>query len=242
MGSTPRRTASLGSVLVVGGCGFVGFHVVDQLLNFPSEDTRTRNSLAESDGATKSGPSPPLSKTDPTTYIFPTLRSRYPSYKDTKVHVLDLRCAQNRLPGATYHEADITDANALLEVFRKVKPDVVINTASAMYDAPRHILKKVNIEGTKTLVDVAGGALGNWGGKCKAFVHTSSASVCHDTASDLIFADERWPYVNPNPREYYSETKVDLPFLFIFFMHLPISRKLTPFLPGRIRNPSPGNK
>ena len=124
------------------------------------------------------------------------------------VHVLDLRCNRNRLPGATYHEADITDPSSLLAVFRTVKPDVVINSASGMYDAPKHILQKVNIEGTRCLVEVAGGVHGDWGGNCKAFVHTSSASVIHDSVSDLIFADESWPYVAPNPLEYYSETKV----------------------------------
>ena len=77
-----------------------------------------------------------------------------------------------------------------------------------MYDAPKKILQKVNIEGTRCLVEVAGSVHGDWGGNCRAFVHTSSASVIHDSVSDLTFADERWPYVAPNPLEYYSETKV----------------------------------
>lgn len=112
------------------------------------------------------------------------------------------------MSGATYHDGDITDPSSLLAVFRAVKPDVVINSASGMYDAPKHVLQKVNIEGTKCLVEVAGGVHGDWGGKCRAFVHTSSASVIHDSVTDLIFATERWPYVAPNPLEYYSETKV----------------------------------
>lgn len=42
----------------------------------------------------------------------------------------------------------------------------------------------------------------------KAFVYTSSASVVHDTVSDLVNADERWPVLRaPLQREYYSETK-----------------------------------
>ena len=61
---------------------------------------------------------------------------------------------------------------------------------------------KVNVEGTKTLVDVAASTT-----SVKAFVFTSSASVMHDGVSDLRGIDERWPAVRPNP-EYYSETKV----------------------------------
>lgn len=178
---------SIGTVLVVGGCGFLGSATVDQLLNFPSE-----------------------SMSAPSSHKFPTLKSRYPQYDatGTKVHVLDLKCNKNIYDGCTYHEADITSPPQLLEVFKKVKPDVVINTASPSFELGKAILRKVNIEGTKTLVEVAGGKHGDWGGKCKAFVHTSSSSVISDAESDLKNADERWPYVCPNPKEYYSETKV----------------------------------
>ena len=114
----------------------------------------------------------------------------------------------NIFSNCTYHDADITSAESLLEVFKKVKPDVVINTASPSWEAAPALLNKVNIEGTKTLLEVAGGKHGDWGGKCKVFTHTSSASVVHDGESDLINADETYPYICPNPREYYSETKV----------------------------------
>nr|AEH41505.1 C-3 sterol dehydrogenase/C-4 decarboxylase [Endocarpon pusillum] len=190
----------LGRVLIVGGCGFLGYHVVDQFLNFASEEDLP---------LPKPATSTRTSKPDAASFEFPTLRSRYPLYAKTEVHVLDLRCNRNRLPGATYHEGDLCDPASLLPVFREVKPQVVINTASPTYDAPREILRKVNIEGTKTLLEVAGGAHGDWGGKCKAFVHTSSSSVVHDCLNDLINADERWPLVRPHPVEYYTESKAD---------------------------------
>ncbi|KIW92321.1 uncharacterized protein Z519_07305 [Cladophialophora bantiana CBS 173.52] len=223
---TPR---SYGTVLVVGGCGFLGSRLVDQLLNFPSEGpdagnkavSRQRqgtNGAATTKTPTESTssfiPTPNPEKYDITTLIpssFPSLRSRYPptDQSSTSIHVLDLRCTQHIFPGATYHSADITDPNSLLEVFRKVKPTVVINTASPSWEAPPAILRKVNIEGTRTLLEVAGGKKhGDWGGCVRAFVHVSSASVIHDGESDLVNADERYPYVCPNPREYYSETKV----------------------------------
>ncbi len=203
MVSDSSAPIKLGKVLVVGGCGFLGYNVVDQLLNFPSEDDLPPAN-------------PPIPKTsssaDPTLRSFPSLRSRYPVYEDTEIHVLDLRCTHNRLRGATYHQGDLCDPDSLLAIFRKIKPEVVINTASPLYNAPREILRKVNIEGTKNLLQVAGGSHGDWGGRCKAFVHTSSSSVVHDALSDLINADERRPYVRPHPVEYYTETKACLPF------------------------------
>lgn len=221
--STPR---SYGTVLVVGGCGFLGSRVVDQLLNFPSEDadadadpdTPELRHRASSKPAETKGSGPTSTSYTPTKFdvhallpsSFPSLRSRYPptSSTTTQVHVLDLRCTTNVFPGATYHSGDITSPDALLEIFRAVKPDLVINTASPSWEAPAAVLRKVNIDGTRILLEVAGGKHGDWGGRCRAFVHTSSASVVHDGESDLINADERYPYVCPNPREYYSETKV----------------------------------
>lgn len=203
MSITPP-SKSLGTVLVLGGCGFLGGHVVDQLLNFPSED----NSPDLSFSAT--APAPIHSTTslpDPTTLTFPSLRSRYPSYTNTTVHVIDLKCTHNTHPGATYHEADITSPDALLPIFRAVKPTVIINTASPHPFSPKPLLKKVNIDGTRTLLSVAAGLHGTLPSPCKAFIHTSSASVIHDTVSNLINANEEYPLMIPNPIEYYSETK-----------------------------------
>ncbi|KAJ5085120.1 hypothetical protein N7532_009891 [Penicillium argentinense] len=190
-----QRKLDLGNVLVVGGCGFLGWHITDHLLNFPSE----------------TDPSVALPKpTGDTRFDFPTLGSRYPTYK-ANVSVVDLRTANNRLPGATYYDGDITSVESMLEVFRAAKPNLVIHTATpSVLDGNKPLLYKVNVEGTRTLLEVAGGEHGDWGGKCKAFVYTSSSSVVHDTQSDLINVDERWPYIRGKmQQEYYSETKAD---------------------------------
>ena len=198
--SEKRPTMTLGSVLVVGGCGFLGWHIVDQLLNFPSE----------------TDPSAALPKiTDDARFKLPLLGDRYPRCV-AKVSVVDLRTTNNRLPGAQYYDGDITSVDSMMEVFRRVKPDIVIHTASpSMLEGNKSLLRKVNVDGTKTLLEVAGGEHGNWGGKCKAFVYTSSSSVVHDTQSNLVNVDEEWPYVRGEQQlEYYSETKV-CAFLFL---------------------------
>lgn len=192
--SAKRRNLELGNVLVVGGCGFLGWHIVDHLLNFPSE----------------TDPSVALPKiTGDARFEVPTLGSRFPDYK-ANVSVVDLRTTHNRLPGATYYDGDITSVDSMLEVFRAAKPDVVIHTATpSVLDGNKPLLRKVNVDGTRTLVEVAGGEHGDWGGKCKAFVYTSSSSVVHDTQSDLINVNEEWPLIRGKmQKEYYSETKV----------------------------------
>ena len=160
--SKPPFTQLSTSVLVIGGCGFLGHHIVSQLLA-PSTST---------------------------------------------VSVLDLKTSNNRLAGATYHAADITSRSAVLSVFEKVKPAIIIHTASPIASnghtkGAKQMFYKVNVEGTRNLIECAAEV-----GGVKAFVYTSSASVIHDTISDLINADERWPVLRaPQQREYYSETK-----------------------------------
>ncbi|GLI75999.1 erg26, C-3 sterol dehydrogenase [Penicillium ochrochloron] len=190
-----RRNLELGNVLVVGGCGFLGWHIVDHLLNFPSE-TDPSSALPKPQGDAR--------------FEYPTLGSRYPQYKAT-VSVVDLRTTHNRLPGATYYDGDITSVESMMKVFNAVKPDLVIHTATpSVLDGNKKLLHKVNVEGTRTLLEVAGGEHGDWGGKCKAFVYTSSSSVVHDTQSDLKNVNEEWPLIRGRlQKEYYSETKAD---------------------------------
>ncbi|KAL2817436.1 hypothetical protein BDW59DRAFT_175481 [Aspergillus cavernicola] len=191
--STKRPTMELGSVLVVGGCGFLGSHIVDQLLNFPSE-TDPSAALPKPEGDSR--------------FDYPKLGDRYPRCI-SKVSVVDLRTTNNRLPGAEYYEGDLSSTESMLSVFRAVKPNVVIHTASAILQ-DKELLYKINVEGTKNLLEVAGGARGDWGGKCKAFVYTSSASVVHDTQSDLKNVNEDWPLIRGKlQQEYYSDTKAD---------------------------------
>ncbi|KAL8784038.1 MAG: hypothetical protein Q9195_009206 [Heterodermia aff. obscurata] len=155
----PRK--SFGKVLVVGGCGFLGHHIVNQLLE---------------------------------------------SY-DAQISVVDLHTDRNRAPSVSYYDADITSESSVREVLQKVKPAVIIHNASPTFTgtegANRALYKKVNVDGTRNLIERAGEL-----GSVKAFIYTSSASIIHDTVNDLVNADEKYPVLRaPQQREYYSDTK-----------------------------------
>jgi sterol-4alpha-carboxylate 3-dehydrogenase (decarboxylating) len=127
----------------------------------------------------------------------------------SQVSVLDLHTTRNRRPDSdkvTYYEGDITLLSSILPVFEKVKPDVVIHTASpTLAGGSKAMYQKVNVEGTKCVVEACQKS------GVKALVYTSSASIIHDNASDLVNADERWPIIPPKAQtEYYSQTKVGL--------------------------------
>ena len=147
------------SALVIGGCGFLGHHIVARLL----EDL-----------------------------------------PGAQISVFDLRTGQNRLPNVQYHSGDITSAADVAAVLDTTKPQVLFHTASPT--AIRHdtaIFDKVNIAGTKNLLECAGRS-----GYVKAFVFTSSGSIVHDTVSDLVMVDETAPILDmPPQRSYYSWTK-----------------------------------
>ncbi|KAI1649808.1 sterol-4-alpha-carboxylate 3-dehydrogenase [Daldinia loculata] len=153
----------LGNVLVIGGCGFLGHHVVNILLR---------------------------------------------DWKCT-VSVVDLKCQRNRRPesdGVQYVEVDITDADGLVKVFGKLKPDVVIHTASppaqGLGAVANEVFKKVNVDGTRAVI-----AACQQNG-VKALVYTSSASVMSNNKDDLINANEDYPVIRGKMQtEYYSETK-----------------------------------
>ncbi|EAW20260.1 C-3 sterol dehydrogenase/C-4 decarboxylase family protein [Aspergillus fischeri NRRL 181] len=97
---------------------------------------------------------------------------------------------------------DLTDVHAMRQIFHEVKPDVVIHTASPKFDTPNHIMYKVNVEGTKNLVQIAQGS------GTHSFVYTSSASVISDAKSDLKNADETYPVILGDQQpEFYVHTK-----------------------------------
>ncbi len=159
--SDKEYAPSLGKLMVVGGCGFLGSHIVNLIVK------------------------------------------RHPQ---TQVAVLDLRTTLNRnaSPNVSYHDGDITDADAMKTVFSQIKPQVVIHTASPHFDLKPDILDKVNVGGTKTLLQASQNA------GVKVFVFTSSAAVVLGNIEPLVNADERWPMITGKAQPvYYTTTKVN---------------------------------
>ena len=154
--ATPVVKYTLPNVLVVGGCGFLGHHIVNLLLQQHPEST---------------------------------------------ISVLDLHTNHNRLPNVTYYDGDITNRAQCREIFLKAQTDVIINTVSPIAGLGGDIYHKVNVEGTRTTLEVAGET------GVKAYVYTSSAGVVTDNVADLVNVDEGYPF----PAAYtdvYSESKV----------------------------------
>jgi sterol-4alpha-carboxylate 3-dehydrogenase (decarboxylating) len=119
------------------------------------------------------------------------------------VHSIDIRHPLKSLNGVTYHLGDLTDYESLRAIFDRVRPNVVIHTASPRFDSPKQIMFSVNVEGTQTLVRVAKEF------KANSFIYTSSASVISDGKSNLEGADETYPLVlGAQQPEYYVHTKV----------------------------------
>ncbi|PNS18584.1 Sterol-4-alpha-carboxylate 3-dehydrogenase, decarboxylating [Sphaceloma murrayae] len=121
----------------------------------------------------------------------------------TSLSVVDLRPSATPLEKVDYHFGDITDYAAMKSIFEKVRPHVVMHTASPHANlANREVMYKVNVEGTKTLLKVAQET------GVKAFVFTSSSSVVHDSVSDLVNANESYPLqMGDKQPEYYTTTK-----------------------------------
>jgi len=151
-----NSTISNKAVLVVGDCGFLGHHVVSQLLE-----------------------------------------------SHALVSVLDFKLDRNRVHGVEYHSADISIKANVETVLATVRPQVIIHTVSPVTLSTNTALYRVNVDGTRNLLECARSIK-----TVKAFIYTSSASVVHDSISDLIDADEFFTVLYlPDQKEIYSHTK-----------------------------------
>lgn len=126
--------------------------------------------------------------------------------KDLKcqVHVIDIATDRNRMPGATYHICDITSADEVKSAFLEIKPKVVFHVVSPdplSHDNAR--FQTVNVDGTHNLLAAAKAA------HTEAFVYTSTSSVVHNHADNMLDADETLPILRyPAQKNVYTLTKV----------------------------------
>lgn len=122
----------------------------------------------------------------------------------TSISVIDVETHKDRHPNVTYHELDICSCEEVSSKFRQIRPNTAFHTASSFaFGFDLTFYEKVNIGGAKNLLRAAEAV-----STVKAFIYTSSASVIHDGASDLVFATDDTPIVIlPAQRCLYSHNK-----------------------------------
>lgn len=120
--------------------------------------------------------------------MVPLFAARHP---ECEVHLLDISPRTDLEYG--YHSGDITDLASLVDIFQKVKPAVVIHSASppipTVGKGDEKLFFRVNVEGTRNII-----------GACKeagvrALIYTSSASVIYN-GGNLVNANEETPYAS----------------------------------------------
>lgn len=128
-------------VLIIGGNGFLGSHIVSQFLE----------------------------------YTWPV---------PLKLSVLDIREPSKPVDGVRYLTGDITKADDMRKALEGI--DLIVHTASPVHGLGKTVYFKVNVEGTRTIIDIAK-ELGVAG-----MVYTSSAGVVFD-GDDLVNVNESAP-------------------------------------------------
>lgn len=128
-------------ILIIGGNGFLGTHIVTQFLEY-----------------------------------------KWPVRLD--LSVLDLRKPSKPVEGVRYLTGDITNADDMRQALQGI--ELIVHTASPVHGLGKVVYFKVNVEGTRTIINVAK-ELG-----VKGMVYTSSAGVVFD-GGDLVNVDESAP-------------------------------------------------
>lgn len=121
-----------------------------------------------------------------------------------QVSVLDVSVNHNKNSNALYYAGNITSRSDVMSVLEKARPKVIFHTASPPHSLDDlDLYMRVNVDGTRNLLECAQDI-----GCVQAFVYTSSASVIHDAAGDLVEGDETMPLVFlPQQKEIYSHSK-----------------------------------
>ncbi|KAJ9096784.1 hypothetical protein QFC21_005055 [Naganishia friedmannii] len=154
--------------LVIGGCGFLGRHIVEQLL------ARGENSVS----------------------VFDLVQRHF----DDDV---------------TFYTGDITFPEDIGNAIQKSGATVVIHTASPIHGQPAAIYEKVNVQGTRTVIQ---SCLTHGVPK---LVYTSSAGVVYNGSEDLVDVDERME-VPVAALDAYNKTKADAERLVLLANGVPL--------------------
>ena len=121
-----------------------------------------------------------------------------------QVSILNFKLNRNRIDSVNYHSADISKKANVETVITRVRPQIIIHTTSPpAMSTDSALYHRVNVNGTRNLLKC-----GSSMKIVEAFVYTSSASVVHDSVSDLTDADETFPVLYiPDQKKIYNHTK-----------------------------------
>ncbi|KZT57863.1 3-beta hydroxysteroid dehydrogenase/isomerase [Calocera cornea HHB12733] len=98
----------------------------------------------------------------------------------------------------TFFNGDLCNEKQLSDCISKCQASVIIHTATPHPEAPKEILERVNIDGTRTVIAAA---IAN---AVPKLVYTSSAGVVFNK-NNIVDADERMPF--PANEDAYNKTK-----------------------------------
>ncbi|KAL6941219.1 erg26, C-3 sterol dehydrogenase [Hanseniaspora osmophila] len=150
------------SVLLIGGSGFLGLHLIQQFYEV--------------------SPRPKISVFD--VRPLPEKLSKQFSFDPKEIG---------------FFKGDLTSSADVSQAIKESGANVVVHSASPMHGNAQEVYEKVNVEGTRNVLDVAKSC------GVKAFVYTSSAGVIFN-GQDIHNADETWP-IPEIPMDGYNETK-----------------------------------
>jgi sterol-4alpha-carboxylate 3-dehydrogenase (decarboxylating) len=135
--------------------------------------------------------------------MVPLFAERHP---ECKIHLLDI--APTTDLDYSYHSGDITDFASLLDIFQRIKPAVVIHSASppipTVGKGDEKLFFRVNVEGTRNIIRACNEA------GVRALIYTSSASVIYN-GGNLVNANEQTPYASRHVDPYNASKVPHLP-------------------------------
>ncbi|AET40561.1 sterol-4-alpha-carboxylate 3-dehydrogenase (decarboxylating) Ecym_6178 [Eremothecium cymbalariae DBVPG len=153
---------NIDSVLLVGGAGFLGLHLIEQFWNLTPR---------------------------PKIYVFDVRPLPEKISKQFKFNPQEV----------TVFQGDLTSSFDVENAIRLSGVKILIHSASPMHGNTQEIYDKVNVEGTRNLLDISKK------NGINIFIYTSSAGVIFN-GQDIRNADETWP-IPDIPMDGYNETK-----------------------------------
>ncbi|CCD27451.1 sterol-4-alpha-carboxylate 3-dehydrogenase (decarboxylating) NDAI_0K02600 [Naumovozyma dairenensis CBS 421] len=156
-------TEKFDSVLLIGGSGFLGLHLIQKFYDMT--------------------PRPSINVFD--VRPLPEKLSKQFTFNPSDIN---------------FYQGDLTSFNDVNHAVQSSHAQVIVHSASPMHGQPSEIYEKVNVQGTRNVLDVC-----SKNHFVKLLVYTSSAGVIFN-GQDIHNGDETWP-IPEVPMDAYNETK-----------------------------------